>query len=169
MYDEDIAVSMRAGAKEIRTTAVEGFWLQVTRLTHRVPGADDAGIHLDCHWGTPASALRFDVGARTWVAPTMQDRQWLWDNHVKPWLELDDGDVGVMIGEFGVYNKTPRNVALAFLEDCLVSYEKAGFGWALWNFDGPFGILDSERTDVEYESWEGHQLDRRMLELLQRH
>jgi endoglucanase len=74
-----------------------------------------------------------------------------------------------MVGEFGVYNKTPHHVTLAFLDDCLKNYERAGFGWALWNFDGPFGILDSERGDVEYEDWEGHKLDRQMLELLQRH
>jgi hypothetical protein len=29
------------------------------------------------------------------------------------------------------------------------------------------GILDSGRTDVKYEDWRGHKLDRAMLELLQ--
>ena len=33
---------------------------------------------------------------------------------------------------------------------------------------GDFGMLDSKRTDVTYEPWEGHQLDRAMLELLQK-
>ncbi|HPU08214.1 MAG TPA: endoglucanase, partial [Candidatus Atribacteria bacterium] len=40
-------------------------------------------------------------------------------------------------------------------------------GFALWNFKGPFGILDSEREDVEYEDWQGQKLDRKMLSLLQ--
>ena len=35
-----------------------------------------------------------------------------------------------------------------------------GIGYALWNFRGSFGLLDSGRKDVEYEDWHGHQLDR---------
>jgi endoglucanase len=31
---------------------------------------------------------------------------------------------------------------------------------------GTFGILDSERTDVRYENFRGHKLDRALLELL---
>ena len=58
------------------------------------------------------------------------------------------------------------HVTLAFLEDCLKNYRKAGLGWALWNFDGSFGILDSGRKDVAYEDFHGHKLDRKMLDLL---
>jgi hypothetical protein len=31
------------------------------------------------------------------------------------------------------------------------------------------GILDSGRTDVKYEDYQGHKLDRKMLDLLQRY
>jgi len=31
---------------------------------------------------------------------------------------------------------------------------------------GSFGVLNSERTDVKYEDYKGHKLDRKMLELL---
>ncbi len=31
---------------------------------------------------------------------------------------------------------------------------------------GDFGPLDSKRTDVTYEDYKGHKLDRRMLELI---
>ena len=75
----------------------------------------------------------------------------------------------MMIGEFGVFRHTPHDVALAFLEDCLKNYKEAGIGWALWNLEGSFGILDSFREDVVYEEWNGHKLDRRMLELLQKY
>ena len=40
-------------------------------------------------------------------------------------------------------------------------------GWALWNFRGAFGVLDSQREDIEYEDWHGHKLDRALLDLLQ--
>jgi endoglucanase len=32
---------------------------------------------------------------------------------------------------------------------------------------GGFGILDSGRSDVQYEDFHGHKLDREMLKLLQ--
>ncbi len=31
-------------------------------------------------------------------------------------------------------------------------------GYALWNFRGDFGILDSRREEVEYQDWYGHKL-----------
>jgi hypothetical protein len=42
-------------------------------------------------------------------------------------------------------------------------------GYALWNFRGDFGIMDSGRKDIEYEDWYGHQLDRKLLELLKKY
>ncbi|MFO7936659.1 MAG: hypothetical protein R6V06_03530 [Kiritimatiellia bacterium] len=42
-------------------------------------------------------------------------------------------------------------------------------GWALWNFDVSFGIINSGRDDVDYADFHGRKLDRRMLELLQRY
>jgi endoglucanase len=41
-----------------------------------------------------------------------------------------------------------------------------GLGWALWNLRGSFGILDSHRSDVDYEDFHGHKLDRKMLNVL---
>ena len=60
-----------------------------------------------------------------------------------------------MVGEWGAFNKTPHDVSLRWAEDCLSNWQKAGWGWALWNFRGSFGILDSGRTDVQYEDSPG--------------
>jgi endoglucanase len=38
----------------------------------------------------------------------------------------------------------------------------------MWNLRGAFGLLDSERADVQYEDFKGHKLDRKMLELVRR-
>ena len=75
----------------------------------------------------------------------------------------------VMVGEFGFFNKTPHALGLAWLEDNLREWKKRNMGWALWNFRGPFGLIDSGRKDVEYVDFHGHKLDRKMLELLQRY
>jgi endoglucanase len=72
-----------------------------------------------------------------------------------------------MVGEFGAHNRTPHEVVLAWMRDCLDAWKQADWGWALWNYRGSFGILDSDRSDVSYETWRGHKLDRAMLQLLQ--
>jgi len=74
-----------------------------------------------------------------------------------------------MVGEWGAYNKTPHEVTLRWMEDDLKTFRRAGLGWALWNFRGSFGILDSGRADVQYEDFNGHKLDRKMLQLLQKY
>ena len=74
-----------------------------------------------------------------------------------------------MVGEFGAYNRTPHGIVLEWMEDNMRIWKELDIGWALWNFSGTFGILDSGRTDVQYEDYKGHKLDRKMLELLQRY
>ena len=87
----------------------------------------------------------------------------------KPWTELVDKGVGVHCGEGGCYNKTPHPVFLAWFEDILDILTKHNIGYALWNFRGDFGILDSRRADVEYTDWYGHKLDSRLLGLLKKY
>jgi len=85
---------------------------------------------------------------------------------IAPWQELEAKGVGVHVGEWGAFNQTPHAVVLAWMTDLLSLWEEAGWGWAMWNLRGSFGVLDSERADVEYEDFRGHKLDRRMLELV---
>jgi endoglucanase len=61
------------------------------------------------------------------------------------------------------------DVSLAWMRDFLELWQEAGWGWALWNLRGAFGVLDSGRTDVAYQPYRGHQLDQKMLELLRDH
>ena len=82
---------------------------------------------------------------------------------------LQDQGYPVMIGEFGCYNKIDHTTCLKWMEHCLKLWQKRNLGWALWNLDGPFGILDSGRKDMEYEDFNGHLLDRKMLELLRKY
>ena len=84
----------------------------------------------------------------------------------KPWIELGLSGTGVHCGECGSYNKTPHNVFLAWFGDVVDILTSNGIGFALWNFRGDFGILDSRREDVDYENWYGHKLDRKLLDLI---
>ncbi len=87
----------------------------------------------------------------------------------QPWIDLVKKGVGVHCGECGCWRDTPHEVFLAWFGDVLDILTENNIGYALWNFRGDFGILDSGRKDITYEDWHGHQLDRKMLELLQKH
>ena len=104
----------------------------------------------------PTWPLRDDKGT-TW------DRERLRAELIAPWQRLAERGVGVHVGEWGCYNKTPHAVALAWMDDFLALWNNAGWGWALWNLRGDFGVLDSKRADVQYEDFKG---DRKTLELL---
>ena len=91
------------------------------------------------------------------------------EKHYAPWGELARKGVGVHCGEAGCYNKTPYDVFTAWLTDVMEILKGHGIGYALWNFRGSFGLLDSGRKDIEYEDWHGHQLDRKLLDLLHKY
>ena len=84
----------------------------------------------------------------------------------RPWIDLVEKGVGVHCGECGCWNKTPHDVFIAWFSDVLGILNEHEIGFALWEFKGSFGILDSGRTDVDYEDWYGHKLDRKLLDLL---
>jgi endoglucanase len=87
----------------------------------------------------------------------------------KPWIEVLDKGVGVHCGECGCWRNTPHEVFLAWFGDVIDILTKGGIGYALWNFRGDFGILDSKRADVKYTDWYGHKLDSKLLDLLKRY
>jgi len=72
------------------------------------------------------------------------------------------------LGKGAVIKHTPPEVVLAWFDDTLSVLNDLHTGWALWNFRGPFGILDTERSGTKFEDWHGHQLDRALLSLLQK-
>lgn len=95
------------------------------------------------------------------------DRQML-EKHYQPWIDLAKQGVGVHCGECGCWNKTPHDVFLAWFGDVLDVLGSHGIGFGLWEFSGDFGVLNSRRTDVQYEDWYGQQLDRKLLNLLRK-
>ena len=114
--------------------------------------------HYTATW---VSADEFEsMNLSTW--PLKDDQGQTWDRarlkreYIDKYKPLTDKGVQVHVGEWGVFNKTPHAVALAWMEDSL----------SLWNLRGSFGVLDSQREDVQYEDFKGHKIDRKMLELL---
>lgn len=93
----------------------------------------------------------------------------LLEDYFKPWIDLKDKGVGVHCGECGCWNKTPHDVFLAWFTDMLDILKSNDIGFALWEFKGSFGVLDSGRTDITYEDWHGAKLDRKLLDLLRKY
>lgn len=144
-----------------------------------VPGLADLGIAQSTRGYDPMRVSHHQaswVNGQNWPTPTWPlnpDQPDLWDRDrlqreiIQPWKDLERLGVGIHVGEWGAYHKTPHPVALAWMKDFLGLWREAGWGWALWNLRGSFGILDSQRTDAAYEDFHGHRLDRAMLDLLQ--
>ena len=93
--------------------------------------------------------------------------EWLEKNYVNAWRPAIEDDTFLFVGEFGCHQRTvPHQTYLAWLEDVLKLCKRHNWGWALWNLDGTFGILDTPRTDCDFEDFQGHRLDRAALDVL---
>ncbi|TWT76331.1 Endoglucanase precursor [Planctomycetes bacterium CA13] len=168
IYDRDYEMVIPAGTKQVEVMVAEGDWASITQIGFGKDAHLDV-VDLRTEWGKPVAKGTYDPRNRDmpFRFDVSENANWLWDTTIVPWKAASEQGVGVMVGEFGCHNRTPHDVVLRWMEDCLQNWERADFGWALWNFRGSFGVLDSGRDDVEYEEFHGHKLDRKMLNLLQ--
>jgi endoglucanase len=126
--------------------------------------------HHDCKWVRGAVVGSEQVP--TW--PLKDDKGKIICNRQKlakdfhPWAGLSRQGAAIHFGEMGCYKHTPPDVVLAWFDDTLDVLGEMNSGWALWNFRGPFGVLDTERSGTKFEDWQGHNLDRSLLTLLQK-
>jgi len=166
--EEDPERLIVADGKDVGRTPV--FGLVELGLVQSTRGYDPMSVsHYTAGWvpenafetsAPPSWPLKGDDG-KIW------DRDALKEKLIDTWKPLTDRGVTVHVGEWGCYNKTPHDVALKWMRDLLSLWKAAGWGNAMWNLRGDFGILNSNRNDVKYENYKGHKLDRKMLELLQ--
>ena len=142
------------------------------------PELADLAVAQSCRAYLPMGISHYQarwVGGENWPEPRWPGNQpdgLFWDRqklqqHYQQWIDLAKQGVGVHCGEGGAYSFTPHPIVLSWFRDVLEILTPNDIGFALWNFRGEFGILDSGRKDVVYEDWYGHQLDRKYLALLQ--
>jgi aryl-phospho-beta-D-glucosidase BglC (GH1 family) len=96
---------------------------------------------------------------RTWNLSTLR-------GSYEPWRDVQKKGVSIHIGEFGCFNRTPNDVAMRWLTDLFSLFKEFGWGYAMWNFQGPFGIIEHGRADAKFESIAGYQVDRALLDLM---
>jgi len=132
----------------------------------RLATADSTGVKSWRQRTTPVRWRAVRGAASGWTS----GEDWLEQNFVKAWHPAIKDGTPLFVGEFGCYQGTvPHETYLAWLEDGLKVCKRHDWGWALWNIDGLFGILDTSRTDCIFEDFHGHKLDRKALDLLRKY
>jgi aryl-phospho-beta-D-glucosidase BglC (GH1 family) len=121
------------------------------------------------HWG----AEWFDgwkLGdAPRWPGVEFEGRRWTKDDlraFYDPWREVERTGTPVHVGEFGCYQHTPNDDALRWFADVFALLKEFGWGYALWNFEGPFGIIGHHRPGARFETRSGYDVDVDLLELM---
>ncbi len=167
-YDERIPIPIPNGARSVELSVPDGDWLRLFGLEMTCPGGGTLVVDLPDAWGADPGELRFSPAAegRPATLGRMRDRTWL-EEESAAWLDFEKAGGRVMVGEWGCFQHTPPEAALAWAADNLAVWKARGWGWALWNFRGPFGILDNDRKGAETRDFHGHRLDVKLLELLQ--
>lgn len=135
--------------------------------------------HYECPWAT--GMISEDLEAPTWpLEPTLKpgvdrvltgDDAKRWDKEalrelLRPYLDLSEAGHKVHVGEMGAYSKVAHDVYLAYAKDVVELLDEYGLGYAMWNFRGPFGVVDTGRTDAPAEEFHGHELDRALADIL---
>lgn len=121
--------------------------------------------HYQAAWWLGHTGLPYPVypgtnwRGQTWSRETLRE-------HYTPWRQVEAAGAKIHIGEFGCYNKTPNDVALRWFNDLFDVFKEFGWGYALWNFEGDFGIINHNRPGVQYEEIQGYQVDRALLDLM---
>jgi aryl-phospho-beta-D-glucosidase BglC (GH1 family) len=96
---------------------------------------------------------------RTWDCATLRDSY-------QPWREVEKRGANIHIGEFGCFNRTPNDIAMRWFADLLGVFKEFGWGFAMWNFQGPFGIIEHGRPGAKLECIAGYNVDRALLDLM---
>lgn len=142
-----------------------------------IPELADLGVVHSGRGYQPMSVSHYEAkwwsGSEGLPAPVYPGTEWdglVWDRETlrefyRPWREVEALGVRVHIGEFGCFNKTPNDVAVRWLSDLVSVYREFGWGWAPWNFRGPFGLIDHGRPGARIERVDGFDVDRDLLEI----
>ncbi len=162
--NKDFSATLTESSTKITFENSAGDWMTLNSISIKQGNILTKYTLSDDSWGRKQSTYKID---ETGNIKTLDG------NDLLP-FELYRNDVTIaqinhipfMVQEFGVYNKTPHQVAIGFLTDLCKFFDDNKIGWSLWNFNGGFGIINSDRADCQYEAFQGYKLDREMLNAL---
>jgi aryl-phospho-beta-D-glucosidase BglC (GH1 family) len=162
--NKDFSVVLTEAATRLSIENSAGDWMILNSIAFK-QGEKVTRYNLsDDTWGKKQSSYVIDANGAIKAADGSDLLPF--DIYRKNVATAKANNIAFMVQEFGVYNKTPHDVALGFLSDLTQFFTDNKIGWALWEFNGSFGILNSGRTDVTYETYQGYKLDRELLNVL---
>ena len=61
------------------------------------------------------------------------------------------GDLGLQLfcGEWGAYQRTPRDLAYAWMKDMISIFDECNIAWTVWCYDADFGFWDQRTQDFK--------------------
>jgi aryl-phospho-beta-D-glucosidase BglC (GH1 family) len=123
--------------------------------------------HYEASWCAETQGLDYpkypftNYANKIWTIDTIR-------KHYAPWKELAEKQVPIHIGEFGCYNKIDNAIALRWFQDLFTVFNELGWGYALWQFEGAFGIVNHGRPNTQYKKIDGYEVDIQLYELFKR-
>jgi hypothetical protein len=162
--NKDFSVMLTGPASVVSFENASGDWMTINSITIKQGENSKTYSLSDNTWGKKQGNYQIDENGNL---KTANGEDLLPFGDYKDFFdEARENNIPVMVQEFGVHNKTPHSVAVAFLADLSAFFREQNVGWALWNLTGSFGIMNSSRTDCTYETYQGYKLDRAMLDAL---
>jgi hypothetical protein len=161
--NKDYAVILPSNGSRITISNTAGDWMTYNEITIQSGSEEFTIIPGDNSWGARQETIMVGTAGEVTDA---EGNSLILSNMYHKLQTARDENIPVMIQEFGVHNQTPYDVMLKFLGDLVPIFNEFQVGYALWNMEGSFGILNSGRTDCDYESYNGKLLDREMLEIV---
>jgi aryl-phospho-beta-D-glucosidase BglC (GH1 family) len=116
------------------------------------PAEADARARAAAPAGRPLDILKDQIAKGALDRPGMEHNL----DKLAAWQRRHPGTF-VWIGEFGVYRKfAPREARLEWHQAHRTAFEARGWGWALWDYLGDFGIIQSPKG----RAYDGELLER---------
>ncbi|MFM7181649.1 MAG: glycoside hydrolase family 5 protein [Verrucomicrobiales bacterium] len=167
-YEKDESIALSVAASRLSIRVADGDWMQLGQLGLRLPDGRELVQPLKEGWQEKPEPLALTPAAdgKTSLLGPAAGGAGILEKNLEPWLRFRKEGGRFMVGEWGAYHRVPHAVMLAWATDQLRLWKENDVGWALWNFRGSFGPLDSGRDDVRYEKDGGVLVDRAFLDLL---
>ncbi len=162
--NKDFSTILSEGANSIAFENTVGDWMTINSITIKIGESVKTYNLSDNSWGKKQGTYNMDENG---VLKAVNGSDLLPFKDYKDIVEMaNENNIPIMVQEFGVHNQTPHKVTVDFLADLSAFFRENNLGWALWNLTGSFGILNSDRADCTYETYQGYKLDRQMLDAL---
>jgi aryl-phospho-beta-D-glucosidase BglC (GH1 family) len=169
IYDREYGAPLKTDAKEIVFELIQGDWLTFHYVRLALPGGEKI-LFIPSHrtWGEAQRSFVLSEDLKNMELTTDGPNGTSANDPfaLEEWIAASRRGVQILVGEFGVYNRVPHEVAIALQEAKLKAFKDAGFDWCLWAFKGEFGPFDPKRMDIPLDRYRGLAVDRAYLNLL---